>query len=273
MPKILNSLIKNLKNQDNPLPALVDEYLFKRDKSPNRLREYNIDMVPRHRPPGRIGASSVGGCQRLAIYKFLGVPGKYRLDPQLELKFEDGNWRHHKWQAMFEDMQLVLGEDRFKVLGVEERIEIPELKIVGHLDNRLHMEDFGEVIVDIKGINDRGFLWLIQNAKPKEQHVSQILTYGKAKGLDKGIIIYDNKNDQSTKMWIVDNNEMAWVNVQAWVKDVLEYLEGKKLPKKHPDCKQGVYLWSKCPWSHICFGDHDEEKAERYVYGRKWERN
>lgn len=264
---ILNKLIKHMQDKDNnPFLSLVDEYLIKRGKSPNRLREYRIPIVPRDRPSGRIGASTVGGCKRQGLFTYLGVRGKRKTDPDTELKFEDGNWRHHKWQAMFLDMQEVLGKDKFKVLGIEQQIEIPKLKIVGHLDAAIQMGEWGRAVVDIKGINEYGFGYVVHHHEPKVEHALQIHSYIKGRGLKRGILLYDNKNNQLTKVLTVDFDRATWLNVEGWCNEVLRYLKDRSLPPKHRECDHGSFLWDRCPYAWICFSGKSDATIKKFAY-------
>lgn len=264
---ILNKLVKHMQEKtDNPFLSLVDEYLLKRGKSENRLREYRIPMEARNRPAGRIGASSVGGCKRQGLFTFLGVKGRNKFDPDTELRFEDGNWRHHKWQAIFLDMEQVLGRDKFRVLGIEQKIEIPKLKVVGHLDAALEIGDWGRVVIDMKGINEWGFTWVTHNHEPKIEHVLQLHPYMKGRGIKRGMILYDNKNNQLTRVITIDFDTVTWLRVEGWCKEVLRYLKERELPPMHPECDHGTFLWNKCPFAHICFSGKSNAAIKRHAY-------
>lgn len=264
---ILSRLVKNLQSTEkDPLTPLIDAYLLKRDASPTRYREAKIPVVPPARHPGRLSPSAIGGCQRKAVFTFMGVPGARRLDPELELKFDDGNWRHHRWQAMFRDMEAVLGPEVFRVLSVEEEVEYRPLRIAGRLDSAIAIHGT-EYIVDFKGINDRGFSWVYNNNAPAEEHVSQLLSYMRCRGNMNGMIIYDNKNDQRTKVFIVTFTPEKWEELRTWCKRVLRYLKWKEeLPPRHIECEAGSFLWDKCPFAHLCFGTKTEPQVERLAY-------
>lgn len=270
--KVITKLVKGMKREDqDPLRPLVDLYLMRRDRveSERRIRAYMIDLVARPRPPGRLSPSSMGGCQRLAAFKFVGVRGRRRVDPDSELIFDDGNWRHHKWQATFKDMELVLGRDKFRVLGIEEVVEIPELYISGSLDvvvaiyRNGHWEKW---VIDIKGINDAGFTYVHNNRAPKEEHVRQLTTYEKARKVVRGLLWYENKNNQLTMGHVVRLDGEVWAEVEDWTSEVLDHLQAKRVPPMHPDCQAGTYLWERCPYKPLCYGNATPVQIRRKAY-------
>lgn len=276
---LLAALVKNVKKSGNdPLTPLIDRYLMEREKSQFRVREVTIPITNRARPGGRLSPSSICGCERQAAFKFLGVKAQKKINPDTELVFEDGNWRHHKWQAMFRDMEVVLGSDVFQVLGIEEAVVYEDLFIAGHLDARVLINQTLEAVIDFKGINDYGFGKITREQKADEKHVKQTLTYGKAIDVRDGFVMYDDKNDQRTKLFPVTYTRKQWAEIEQWCLRVISEIESKQLPPKHPDCKQGRFLYGKCPFAWLCFGGHDPEKVRRYAYKKfegveeAWER-
>src|SRR4051812_24849656 len=191
---VLSQLIKHMSMEEqDPLTPLIDEYLIERDSSPTRLTHYNVPLVARGRPGGRLSPSSIGGCRRQAAFKFLGVDGTRKLDPESELIFDDGNWIHHKWQARFRDMEAVLGAKRFKVLGIEKGITIPDLYIAGSYDALIKING-KRYMIDFKSINSHGFGYVYREHKPKDAHIKQLITYCVAKNCKRGMLVYDCKD-------------------------------------------------------------------------------
>lgn len=253
--------------EGEPLSEAIDEYLLTRHRSKRRLRRHVITMVPRARPHGRLSPSSLGGCKREAVLKFLGVKGKIKLDPDLEMIFEDGNWRHHKWQALFLDMQRVLGRDRFRVVSFESDAILPDLFVAGSLD--VHIIVNGKhYIIDIKGINDYGFKRVcVDQDAPMPKHVDQLTAYMKAKKVRRGIILYENKNNNHTKSFLVTYSKEQWKEVVTWADDVITALEQQRLPNKHPECNGGQFAYRKCIYAHLCFGTNADPRAlQRRIY-------
>lgn len=277
--EVLSKLIKRMKHKEvDPLRPLLDEYWMKRDKSPARYLEHTIRIPDRPRPGGRLPPSSMGGCQRQAAFKFLGVRGRQKKDPDLQSTFDDGVWRHHRWNVIFLDMEQVLGRDRFRVVSIEQGVAIPNLYIAGTLDTVIWIKGFGKLLVDFKGINDRGFGYVTTHDEPKEEHVEQITTYLRARRLPRGLLLYENKNNQLTRSHLVTFDERIWHKVRDWCREVIYDIQRKRLPPMHPDCSGGNYLWEKCPFSHLCYGSKTPSQVRRLAYknfeglDKAWER-
>lgn len=272
--KVLSNLVKAMKREGrDPLRPLIDEYLIKRKRlRKRRMRTYEIPVVEDVRPGGRLSPSSICGCKRMAAFKFAGVRGELRIDPDNELIFEDGNWRHHKWQAMFLDMEKVLGRDRIRVLGIEQRVSNEELYIAGSLDVLLAIrvrrgdgKVWEKYLVDIKGINSQGFSRITMDNAAKAEHVRQVVTYCKLRKVTKGLLLYENKNTNELRVFHVPFSEKLWGDVQEWSEEVIHALENEQLPPMHPDCEGGTYLWEKCPYRRLCYGC-EPEVAQRETY-------
>lgn len=269
--KILATIIKAMEDEENdPLTPLIDRYFIMREKYPDRrIRTYELDLQNRPRPLGRLSPSSLCGCERQAALKFLGVEGKKRLDPDTEAIFDDGHWRHHKWQARFRDMEAVLGRKRFRCYSIEEQIKIPKLYISGHLDALIGMRYQGEMeswVVDIKGINEFGFKAILGSQKPKDEHVLQLLAYMRRKKCRRGILLYENKMTQATMVFVVRFTEERWTEVQQWSRSVLKQLKNRTLPSMHPECDHGSFLYGKCPFRKLCWGNKTGAALERMAF-------
>jgi hypothetical protein len=264
--QVLANLIKHIKKEgDDPFTPLLDTYLLERNRSKNRLQEFVVPVVERGRPGGRLSPSSVCGCQRKAAFNFLAVKGKGGIDPEQQLLFDDGNWRHHKWGAVFLDMQAVLGEAVFKVKALEEPITIPSLYIAGHLDASITINGV-PYIVDFKGINTWGFDRVFRSQEPLAPHVLQLLAYMRGKKVRNGFMLYDCKNTNRTKVYTVKFTKSAWAEVSEWCESVLSKVAKRTLPSKSPDCVAGSFLYEKCPYAYLCWGHHEHEKIQEYAY-------
>jgi hypothetical protein len=266
--RILATLVKRMKNRDvDPLRPLIDEYYLMRGLVPpeQRAPAIPIDLVPRPRPPGRLSPSTIGGCQRQAAFRFIGVRGRRRLDPDLEAIFEHGNWTHHKWQHIFRDMEMVLGKDIFEVLTTEATVQYPKLYISGSSDNTVKLYGSRKVI-DIKSIADFGFTKVFTDDAPKEEHVSQLMVYMRGHRIYEGLLHYENKNNQRTRTFKVAWDAQRWEWVRDWCAQVLRRMMRRELPPMHPDCDAGTYLWERCPYSGLCFGKMSKDQLTEHVY-------
>jgi CRISPR/Cas system-associated exonuclease Cas4 (RecB family) len=271
--RILSAIVHHMQSvEDDPLTALIDEYLIKREQPEYanlRIWSVTLPLVDRPRPGGRISPSSVCGCERQAAMKFVGVQGRTRIDPDEQLIFEDGKWRHHKWQTMFREMEQILGRDRFRVVSIEEPIVIDKLYIAGHLDAVIKIKvkkKWRRYVIDIKGANEYAWENAYQKQAPDPKYVRQIITYAKAKGIKRAILLYESKNRNKFYCFAVTVTPELWAEVQLWAKRIIEQVQDRKLPPMHPECHNGTFLYNKCPYKSMCFGKLTPRQLERKVY-------
>lgn len=265
----LANLIKHQKNADrDPLSPLIDDYLLQRELPKNRskrITEYIVPLRESLRPPGRFSPSSIGGCMRRAAFVFVGMSGQRRIDPDLEMIFEDGKWRHHRYQAMFLDMQSVLGRKAFKVHSIEETVAIPSLHVSGSLDALVEIEK-QKIVVDFKGANEWSWKYIHDNQRPKEEHRWQLMTYMRARKIKRGVLLYENKGSQERQCFYFDFSGDDWAEIKEWVVEVTLFMDRRDLPPRHADCSNGLYMGGKCPFRKHCWGDATDDEVTELAY-------
>lgn len=270
---ILANIVRSVQGEvDDPLSALIDEYFAKR-KLPKyrdkRLKSIVLDIEERPRPPGRLSPSSICGCPREAAFKFVGAKGQKRIDAKTEMIFEDGHWRHHKWQTIFKDMERVLGRHRFQLIFIEENVRIDEMFIAGALDAEVRIKignKWRRFVIDIKGANKQAFEKYFREHQPPPAYIKQLVSYCKARKRKYGILLFDCKDNNEFWCYMVEANQSAWGEIRLWCKDVIKHLDRKKLPPKSPDCKGGNFLYNRCPYRSLCFGKKSDRQVEREVF-------
>lgn len=271
---VLSNLIKNMKRSGlDPLRPLLDAYILERDSAEERYSGEPIEMRPAKRPPGCLSPSSLCGCEREAAYKFLGMPGRRQVDPDRALVMEHGSWIGYKWQHIFRDMECVLGRDRFRVVSIEQRVQYPELYVSGSVDAVLWLRPNPakpglKWVVEIKSINDAGFQYVHMSGAPLKHHPRQLVSYERSLGIPRGIIWYDNKNNQHTHAFIVKYDDDVWHEVVAWCESVVSSLRRRRLPPRHPDCNRGTMFYERCPFSGLCFGKRSDASVEQLAYAQ-----
>lgn len=270
--KILARLVKHIQSApDDPFTPLFDEYLIKRNSMDAKRAKVLVDLTPRYRPGKRLSPSVIGGCERAAAFQFVGIRGAKKIDPRSELIFDNGDWMHRRFQAMFEDMEQVLGRDRIRVLGIEERVLYPKLYITGYLDIAVKIRIGGKwktIIIDFKTINSRGYALLENSHQPVESHVRQITTYAVARGkkFDFLCVMYENKDTNEVLPLMFKYDPIVWAQVEGWCERVLSALENEKLPAKHPNCKHGNFDYEKCPHRDLCYGSMPKPAVRLWMY-------
>jgi len=93
-------------------------------------------------------------------------------------------------------------------LAAEQPVKLNNPPISGRYDFLLKHEEYGRVLLELKSINDKGFKALIDIPKP--EHLVQVQIYLNLAGIENGVVLYENKNDQVLKAFKVLKNVDTW---------------------------------------------------------------
>ena len=119
---------------------------------------------------------------------------------QTQRIFDNGGYLEERMDEYFTKLDIV--DDREKV------VKLDEPPISGRVDFILRHGEFGQVALELKSINARGFGAL--NKGPKPEHVIQLQIYLNLLPMEKGVILYENKNDQQLKSFVLDKYILVW---------------------------------------------------------------
>lgn len=265
--KILANLIKHMVREgENPLTPMIDAYYLRRDESPHRLDEYTVPMRDRIRPGGRLSPSSVGGCERAAMFKFVNMEGRKVIDPDQQAVFDDGTWRHHRWQATFLDMEQVLGKKKFEVIKIEGKTRLPKLYVAGSYDVLVKIRGVMYVI-DFKGANSWMWSWIAEHHAPLPSHILQLITYMRMRKVNKGMLFYEHKDRNIHQIFTTQYTREQWIEAKAWLERVIAHLEARTLPPKSITCASGNFEHERCPYARHCWGTNvDPRKVKKKAY-------
>ena len=193
---------------------------------------------------GRFGASSRGTCQRRQIFSFLGMPQGRLLDPSLQNLFNDGKWRHLRWQMMMVQSGLathaewpaVLKKYRMKcsmdALNADERW-LFELK-----GDRYIARILGEGVPDAHNL---------------QMHSMMLVT-----GWDEFVYVMEDKSTSEWREFRVFKDPTTMARVRDEMEQLNEHVERRVLPPILPACasKEGPYRG--CPYAAHCLQRHKE---------------
>lgn len=205
-----------------------------------------------------------------ALYQdqFFGPTGKY-----------EGSWKNKKTGEIVMGFMPDLDkpEPWKKWTYVEPRIKITKFNLSGEdifntfgsCDGILHRKE-GKInkryVLDIKTSNTRNFLYAKENG-PKENYIVQLNIYMYALGIEQGLILYINK----------DNNDLLEFEIKLdkfLVETILEELTGElnwygrksELPPIHFKCKKDTSsTFKQCKFNSFCIGCETIEDAEEYM--------
>jgi hypothetical protein len=197
-------------------------------------------------------ASSRGACPRAQVFQFTSVNPLPRINSDLHAIFHQGTFMHMKWQCLLLDA------------GILEAVEIPcqwdAYNLSGTIDGATSAP-YGHSLYDevgydnigweLKSINDRGFKYICSNG-PKTEHLLQIHAYMKATGWKIWSLVYENKNDQQWKEFIVRYDPEIGEALEAELMYLNDSVDNKTLPPVLKPCKDKKGPFNNCDFRHVC---------------------
>lgn len=186
-------------------------------------------------------ASSMGMCQRKRIFGYLGIPESRTLDGRTTTIFHNGTWMHLRWQ--------MAGLSAGWLAQPEVPSAAPDLRLKGTLDGVL---DTGEGL-ELKSINSNGFSYVMSAQEPKRAHIAQVGAYFVATDLDAFSLIYENKDTQDYKEFVIERTPTLVEVTRIELEKLNEYVVREELPEVKDLCwaKKGTeYL--QCQYREIC---------------------
>jgi CRISPR/Cas system-associated exonuclease Cas4 (RecB family) len=147
----------------------------------------------------------------------------------------------------------------------EREIKIEDPPIRGYLDAIIKWGD-EEIVGEIKTTRQESFVFKETSGKPSANHLIQLLIYLKATGLQRGFLLYVNKNDQTFLVIPVeldDENEKIIGDVFEWLRTVRKAFDEKLLPQRpfRKSSETGLpsnKICRGCPVQAMCFNNLPE---------------
>lgn len=240
----LNRMLKDM--QRGLLVSPRHEQYLKRSQGDVVLSPATIRFVVHELSAGdrdrrfTFSASGRGGCLRQQIFSYLGTKGEKTYSSDQAATFIHGSWTHLKWQAM--------GLDAGWLAQVEVPCRLDEYSLTGTIDGIL---DTGEGW-ELKSINSRGFRRVCEDG-PEIKHIYQVHSYMMATGVRTWSIVYECKDDQSWREWVVHWDDELASELIAELEALKQSREERVLPEILLDCthKEGV-RYRQCPFKEIC---------------------
>lgn len=256
MPGIdLKRLVKDMKRQDQIITPQYTNWLLTEGNA-----EFSEDIAkiiyelmiekPRIRS-GSFATSSAGECIRAQVFKYLGAP-QGAIDPKLQNIFNDGKWRHMRWQACLLSAGILL--------RVEEIVEWKKKRSRGTMDGIGIVPDDHENEAwrgkmfgfELKGVSAFLYPKYVEEGPKESDHLQQVARYMIAEGLDLFSIVYEDKSRNDWHEWVVEaDSEMMKPHIQQQ-KDELKWLnesaDRKQLPVVLPECQKEQGKFKTCPF-------------------------
>jgi hypothetical protein len=170
----------------------------------------------------------------------------------------------------FKPKECVCGNDKFHYHEIT--VQDKELNFYGHCDQILDFSKFDPamfsqgnavdvlfrvedlpkkpIVLDMKSINSYSFKSKLENG-PSLVYKTQLVIYSNILDLDYGILIYENKDDSSTKIYKVERNPEMWLKIKEQAYKLNEMSKDKLLPPPRPLSKDS-YDCRYCEFQSIC---------------------
>jgi len=210
--------------------------------------QLRAQAVPRDRS-GTYSASSLNSCRRRQQFTFLGMP---ELPPTARTAaiFQNGTFMHIRWQMA----GLTEGWLR------EAEVPLPQnsMRLNGTRDGIAHDGS----VVEFKSIHTNGFSQ-VNSFGPKEDHLDQVGTYVAASGAEKAVVIYEDKNTQEYKEFVVPAEELPIEEITERAEELWAHTLAEQLYEPLSSCieKEG-YRYNNCPFRDRCLKIHHWDEVK-----------
>lgn len=196
---------------------------------------------------GAFHPSGLTRCPREQVYGYHGESrAGHSYGSQLQNIFNDGTWRHIRWQLML--MKIGILHD------VEVKVGIPELRLTGSMDGQGTDASGDEWFFELKGTSIS--LPKLETEGPTLDHLTQVNAYLMASGLEQAVITYEAKSYQD---WIeipVTKDAAIIDGIEEKLKELNYHVDTDTRPAPLPDCVIGVgKQYEECPYQEVCDAD------------------
>ncbi len=210
------------------LKELIDKFYESKQDSRNKIAFYITDA---------------GKCPRAVWFSMKGYPKK-ELDARTLRIFEHGNHTHMRIIGVLFSLGLVNAVE----------IEIPSNEFIhGRADAIINLK--GEpYVVEIKSVNSMKF----KNQEPDKDHVNQLQFYMHFFKMKKGILVYENKDTQDIKEFVIEYDEALVKHLFSEFNDLKQKLEKNIVPEIPEDIED--WRCEYCSYLEAC--EKIEEKKQ-----------
>lgn len=188
---------------------------------------------------GAFHPSQLYTCPRAQVYGFHGVETTRQFNPQLQNLFNDGHFRHLRWQITLLEA------------GILTRVEVPvyndDLRLEGSIDG---VNDNEKWIFELKGTSQ---FKQIQQRGAMSAHIKQVHAYMLASGFDSAVIVYEDKSTQDWAEMPIDKDPKIIKELWEILEELNHAINTGEFPEAYEDCKnQTGSTFNNCPYSSIC---------------------
>jgi hypothetical protein len=197
---------------------------------------------------GTVSASSLGECERYQQFVYLGMP-KLPPDQKNAMKMQNGSFMHLRWQ--------MAGLTAGWMMQAELPIGTNPYHLSGSMDGVL----WDDSVLELKSINVNGFS-RITTFGPMHEHLFQMATYMLVTQRERGVFIYECKDNQEYKEIVVGPEDVPLKQAAEQAEVVWTNIKNEEFAEPLNDCldRKG-WRYASCPFRDRCLGIHRWEEV------------
>jgi hypothetical protein len=198
--------------------------------------------------------SSAGACLRAQEFGFLGVEAPFETLPSADLIgiYDDGRWRHLRWQANLLTAGLLT--------HIEFPLDWPAKRSKGSMDGlglvkpdhpniRWRGLSYG---FELKGMHGYPFARIAKqpNPKPLDKHLNQVQRYFLVSGVDLFVVVYECKLTQRTLEWVIEPDAAAMEEQMDELEALNAAVDARHVHGQLQSCERRKGpAWEACPYA------------------------
>lgn len=208
---------------------------------------------PQRNRRSTFSASSTGSCPRAQVFQFTPIQPVDRFPTSLIAVFHQGTFTHMKWQAILldagvlDDVEVSCTLDKYRLSGTIDG--------VGTVPHGHQLASHGQYGWEFKTIRDNGFRWVLDRGVSKA-HLLQVHAYMLMTGMDLWSVVYENKDTQEWKEFIVHRDPAITETVENLLRIMNEHIDNRTLPPILTECENRQGAYKTCPFAHECLETH-----------------
>jgi len=175
-------------------------------------------------------------CPRAVWFAFKKFPKK-RKEARLMRVFEHGDYTHMRIMAALFSMGLVKSIE----------ISIPNQELIHGRADGILSADGVPIVLEIKSINSYAFKQL---DSPKKEHIKQIQLYMHYFKIPRGVLIYENKDNQDLKEFELEYNKELSEETLAELELLKKQIDNNVLPEIPGDLEE--WQCNYCDYAEEC---------------------
>lgn len=206
--------------EDSMIKELIDEFYKNKQNNRGKIAFYATDS---------------GKCPRAIYFAMKNYPKK-ETDARVMRIFEHGDHTHMRIMSVLFSLGLVTAAE----------VSIPENEVIhGRADAIISFS--GEpYVVEIKSVNSVKF----KKNEPDADHIKQLQMYLYFFNIKKGILLYENKDNQDLKEFMIGYDENIVKKSISFFNKLKENVEKSIIPEIPPDIED--WRCEYCPYINEC---------------------